>query len=39
MNSGGWGLPKGLLVGLVRTDLTIGVLIWVMRTISCMVQP
>ena len=39
MNSGGWGLSKGLLVGLVSTDLTIGVLMWVMRTISCSEQP
>ena len=39
MNSGGCGLSKGLLVGLVSTDLTIGVLMWVMRTISCSVHP
>ena len=39
MNSGGCGLPKGLLVGLVSTDLTIGVLKRVMRTISCSVHP
>lgn len=39
MNSGGCGLSKGLLVGLVSTDLMIGVLMWVMRTISCSVHP
>ena len=39
MNSGGCGLSKGLLVGLVRTDLMTGMVMWVIRAISCMVQP
>lgn len=39
MNSGGCGLLNVVLVGLVSTDLMIGVLMWVMRTISCSVHP